>query len=330
MARCQALLQRGEWVDDYTVRNPSLQADPKALQWTHRRDGDADIFFLSNVLDSAFTTVVRIPSAARLPEVWLPDTGEEPEETLWRYNGSTMEVALHFDEFQSCFIVLRKPADSTASGANDEAFAAALRRETSVPAASSLPVGRPWTLRFPEGWDAPSEVTLDSLSPWNEHADAGIRYFSGTATYETTFKMKRLDRKARYVLDLGVVKNLAQVEVNGLPVAHLWKKPFRCDVTKYLKRGTNTLKIAVTNLWPNRMIGDEQWPDDLQWGNDDPKSKPMSGMFLRSIPDWLRQGLPRPSEHRKTVVSIKFFGKDSPLLPSGLLGPVRLRTFTNE
>ena len=227
---------------------------------------------------------------------------------------------------------MREPMDGETSRAKNEAFAAALQQGMKLTPAitSALPVQGPWTLRFPAGWDAPSAVTLDSLTPWNEHPHAGIRYFSGTATYENTIRLKRIDRKARYVLDLGTVKNLAQVTLNGQPVAHLWKKPFRCDITPYLRKGDNTLQIAVTNLWPNRMIGDEQWPDDLEWGSDDPSSQPMAGMFLRNIPDWLREGKPRPSEHRKTVVSTKFFSKESPLLPSGLLGPIRICVMGNS
>ena len=329
MARCQALLQRGEWVEDFSSKGTSLKCDQVELQWTRRRDGDADIYFLSNPLDSAFTAVMKIASTARLPELWLPDTGLQTRDVLCRCSDGSVELALHFDEYQSCFIVLREPFDSEALRMRNEAFAAALQQGLMLmpTETSSLPVEGPWTLHFPEGWDAPAEVTLDGLTPWNEHQDDGIRYFSGTATYEKTISMKRIDRKASYVLDLGVVKNLAQVTLNGQPVAHLWKKPFRCDVTPYLKKGDNKLQIAVTNLWPNRMIGDEQWPDDLEWGNDDPSSRPIAGMFLRNVPDWLRLGQPRPSEHRKTVVSTKFFSKDSPLLPSGLLGPVKISVF---
>ena len=128
-----------------------------------------------------------------------------------------------------------------------------------------------------------------------------------------------------------MVKNTAQVTLNGKSVAHLWKKPFRCDITPYIKKGDNHLEIAVTNLWPNRMIGDEQYEDDIEW--EDPfaynhaPGKPVAGQFMKRIPEWLSEGKPRPSQHRKTVVSFKFFHKDSPLLTSGLLGPVVIETF---
>ena len=169
---------------------------------------------------------------------------------------------------------------------------------------------------------------LDSLVPWNEHTDEGVKYFSGTARYTITFRQKHIDRHSRYVLDIGTVYNLARVFVNGQEVAHLWKPPFRCDVTDVLHKGKNTLEVEVTNLWPNRMIGDEQYEDDVEWGEplhyEYASGNPIVGRFMARIPDWLRLGHPRPSAKRKTVVSFKYFDKDSSLLPSGMLGPVKI------
>ena len=130
------------------------------------------------------------------------------------------------------------------------------------------------------------------------------------------------------MLCLGEVKNTARVMVNGRECAHLWKQPFRCDVTEQITNGDNTIEIEVTNLWPNRMIGDEQQPDDVEWGEPFvytyAPGNPVIGRLMKSVPQWLAEGRPRPSQGRKTVVSFKFFEKDDPLLPSGLLGPVRI------
>lgn len=337
MARCQALLQRGQWVDDYTSKTPSLRQQTKLLQWVHRRDDDADIYFLSNPADSAFYTTVTIADN-RQPEVWLPETGDKLTRLHFQLkaDGSAIDIPLHFDEHQSLFIVLRarggqQPEEQQAGKATGSAWATDWQTDekTRVYTYQYINIAGPWTLSFPEGWGAPENIVLDSLMPWNEHHEEGVRYFSGTATYEKTLRLKRLDRDARYVLELGTVKNLAQVSVNGLPVAHLWKKPFRCDITPYLKKGRNVLHIAVTNLWPNRMIGDELWEDDVEWDQsfsyDYAPGKPSVGCFMKRVPQWLKLGLPRPSAHRRTVVSFKYFTKDSPLLPSGLLGPVVLK-----
>ena len=97
----------------------------------------------------------------------------------------------------------------------------------------------------------------------------------------------------------------------------------------YRLKGENTLHIAVTNLWPNRMIGDEQYEDDVEWSDlkifTNAPGSPAVGRFMKRVPDWLRHGAPRPSQHRKSVISFKFFEKDAPLLPSGLLGPVEIK-----
>jgi len=120
------------------------------------------------------------------------------------------------------------------------------------------------------------------------------------------------------------------VEVNGENCGTLWKPPFRVDISRTLKPGRNRLKIRITNLWPNRMIGDEHEPDDAEWGEPVQyiyaPGKPIIGRFLARVPQWLAEGKPRPSQGRYTFVSFKFFNKDSPLLPSGLLGPVTLES----
>ena len=160
--------------------------------------------------------------------------------------------------------------------------------------------------------------------PWNESTDNEIKYFSGTACYSRQLHLKSLDRRCRYILDLGEVKNLAVVRVNGKVCATLWHSPFTADITNALHGGNNTLEIDVTNLWVNRMVGDEQEPDDVEWSEPVAFGTSSIGRFMKEIPSWLRQGLPRPTK-RKTVVSMKFFDKDTPLLRSGLIGPVALQ-----
>ena len=316
-SRCQALLQRGQYADDYTIRHKSLATDATGLQWTHRRDGYTDIYFIANTLDSAYSATVKIASTGREPEIWQPENGQKCAATAWTTDGKSTAVTLHFDEHQSLFIVLRRHTKATASTQQQP-------RKHST--AHSFDITGAWQLSFPEGWGAPAEVQLDSLIAWNEHRDEGVRYFSGTATYKKTIRLN--DSKARYTLDLGDVKNTARVIVNGKECAHLWKKPFRCDITDAVKKGDNTIEIEVTNLWPNRMIGDEQLPDDIEWGKPFIYSyapgSPEIGRPMKSAPDWLTKGETRPQQGRKTVVSFKFFKKTDPLLPSGLLGPVKI------
>ncbi len=190
-------------------------------------------------------------------------------------------------------------------------------RRVEVPAVPApIDLAGPWSLRFPPNWGAPASVTLDRLISWTDHPDAGVRYFSGTATYSKTFEVPAewLESGRIVSLDLGAVDNFATVSINGVDQGVWWKPPFAGDVTRAVKVGTNEIEVRVTNLWANRLIGDEQWPSDVEW----------DGIHLARWPQWLLDQKPRPVAERLTFTTWKHYDKDSALLPSGLLGPVRL------
>ncbi len=147
-------------------------------------------------------------------------------------------------------------------------------------------------LSFQKDRGAPSQATFDKLESYTENTDAGIKYFSGTATYTKTITADKawFTKEAELWLNLGDVKNLAEVMVNGKSLGITWKKPFRINVTNALKPGQNKLEIKVTNLWVNRLIGDVQ-----------------------------------PGVTNKiTYTTMPFYQANSKLLPSGLLGPVQI------
>ncbi len=133
---------------------------------------------------------------------------------------------------------------------------------------------------------------LIKLTSYTENNDAGIKYFSGTATYTKTINVpaNALTKGSQVWLDLGDVKNLAEVTVNGKPLGVIWKKPFRVDVTHAVKAGANKVEIKVVNLWVNRLIGDAQ-----------------------------------PGVTNKiTYTAMPFYQANAKLQPSGLLGPVKI------
>jgi hypothetical protein len=154
----------------------------------------------------------------------------------------------------------------------------------------------PWDVRFPPKWGAPEQITLAHLASLSDSTNSGVRYFSGTATYTKVFDwlpaVGSAKQKVETWLDLGEVQVMAQVKLNGHDLGILWKPPFCVEVTGALRAGRNTLEIRVANLWPNRMIGDAALPE----------------------------------AERFTWSSYEPFDKDSPLLKSGLLGPVNLST----
>ena len=148
----------------------------------------------------------------------------------------------------------------------------------------------PWKVTFPPNWGAPASITLDSLSSWSNNSDEGVKYFSGTATYTKTIDAPAswLKHGAHIWLDLGEVDNLAEITVNGKPLGVIWHTPYRVDVTSALHAGSNELSIKVTNAWVNRLIGDQQ-----------------------------------PNVTKKyTFTDIKPYRAKTPLVQSGLIGPV--------
>jgi hypothetical protein len=173
-----------------------------------------------------------------------------------------------------------------------------------------------WELRFPPDQGAPEQVQFDRLMSWSAHADEGVRHFSGTVTYLKTIEIpaEMLSPNHRLFLDLGEVQVMAEAKLNGRDLGVLWKPPFRVDITGAARGGSNALEIRVVNLLVNRMIGDEQLGEDSD-------RKPNG--TLRQWPEWLQAGGPSPTG-RQTFSTWRLWKKDSPLLVSGLLGPVRV------
>jgi len=249
-------------------------AADSALLFVHRKTADAEIYYVTNRKDRAEPTTLSFPITGKAPEWWDAATGTV------RPLGYTVEIgrtaiALTFNPYQSGFVVFRKAGPASL----------AITQPVRAPVAA---LTGPWTVTFQPGRGAPDSVVLPQLADWSKSADAGVRYFSGTATYRQTFKLPAKPAKG-LVLDLGEVRELAEVIVNGKSAGILWKPPYRADLTGLAKPGINTLEVRVTNLWVNRLIGDAQ-----------PGAKPI------------------------TFTALKTYRADAPLRPSGLMGPVTL------
>jgi hypothetical protein len=182
-------------------------------------------------------------------------------------------------------------------------------------------LGGPWQVAFPPNLGAPATVVFDKLVSWPDRPEDGIRHFSGTAAYTKEFDLPAAlfgDGRELF-LDLGAVEAIASVKLNGKGLPTLWKPPFRANVDGIAKSGANRIEVRVTNLWPNRMIGDAGLPDDMEWQNSG-----KGGTLAATWPEWLVKGLPRPSGRIAFCTRGNVYGKNDPLLPSGLLGPVRV------
>ena len=175
-----------------------------------------------------------------------------------------------------------------------------------------------WSVKFQPERGAPAKAEFDQLISWDQHTDPGIRYFSGTAIYTLDFDVPQdyLNDNQEVWIDLGEIAVIAEVRLNGKDMGVLWNKPYRLEISNTLSPGTNTLEIDVTNLWVNRLIGDEQYPEDFER---------IEGKYLNKWPDWLNDVQQRPESSRVSFATWKHWDKDDELLPSGLIGPVTLR-----
>jgi len=188
-------------------------------------------------------------------------------------------------------------------------------------------ISSPWRVIFPPDLGAPGEIRLPALMSLHRHADDGVKYFSGTATYLNTFQVAEelIAAGRKLYLDLGRVEILAEVRVNGTDLGIHWTQPYRVDITDVVHVGENSLEVRVTNLWPNRLIGDEQFPPENEYERGGTQFGASGGQIVR-IPDWYSRGEPKPRGDRIAFTTYQHYFSDSPLLESGLVGPVRLRS----
>jgi hypothetical protein len=260
---------------DFEYTKP--QSDTNLL-FVHRKLANGEIYWVDSRNDRAQTLDASFRVTGKTPELWHADTGKI-ETASYSIAGGRTTVSLRLDPYDAVFVVFRGPA-------------AAPSRKLPVPVETQVAaIDGSWDVSFQPDRGAPAKVTLDKLSSWSESADAGVKYFSGTGTYTKSVQAPAgwFRAGAQLWLDLGDVKNLAEVSVNGKPLGIVWKTPFRVNVTGALKPGANTVQIKVTNLWVNRIVGDLQ-----------------------------------PGAKKYTFTAQQFYQADSPLLPSGLMGPVQL------
>jgi hypothetical protein len=315
-----------------------------------RQDGETHLFFVANLKPEPAAITASFRVTGMQPELWDAETGSMELAPLWRENGTHTEVEISLGSAKSVFVIFRSPlaaADhlaaieaegewkltGTATGppvisartnvSGTAVFASGKRAAFELKPAAAVPVTGPWTVDLSPAVGEPGKIELPELESLSESADPAVKYFSGTATYRTTVEVEPdwIGSGKRIELDLGDVRDLATVRVNGEPIGVIWHAPFVRDITRALKPGQNTLEIAVANTWHNRLVGDEQFPPDFEIGLD--RGADM-GRAITAYPDWFVKNLPRPEKNRLAFVNWFYHRSDTPLLPSGLLGPIRL------
>ena len=312
LQRCDALLQWGEIAtNNFSVESAAEGVKLKSL---HRGDGKADVYFVANLARTNGAAKCAFGVTGKPPELWNPVTGEMRQLPQFEVKGGKTILPLQFAAAESCFIVFRQPVSRPARSTGSKNFPA---RQTVGE------ISGPWQVAFDPKWGGPKQVTFDKLEDWTQRAEPGIKFYSGTAIYTKTFDLpgsKRTAKEANLFLDLGTVHALAEVRLNGKNLGVVWTAPWRVDISPAVKAKGNQLEIKVTNVWANRLIGDEPQPADCVFGRGDEGF----GGPLKTFPSWLVHGTPRPSSGRFTFTTWNYFTRNSPLAPSGLLGPVTL------
>jgi hypothetical protein len=312
--------------------------DDSEVDYIHRtikyRSEKIDIYFVANFKDRWENLECKFRAETKAPEVWSPESGEIHDLAIYNDKNGQITCPLSLPPHGSVFVVFRKkshdnyitgisrgavslfplidkqehtnlPLDieylgenkfqvrSSESGQYTLAFKNGKSIDIDFPGMSELHIIKnPWVLKFPSGWGAPDSIMVPKLMSWTEFSNPGIMYFSGTATYSTSFNLSdtSLHTDDEYYLDLGIVMDIAQISINQQKLPVKWKPPYRAKITPCLTTGLNHITVKVTNLWPNRLIGDQ---------------------FL-------------PPAERLTFTNIGKFTRDSSLLESGLMGPVKI------
>ena len=263
---------------DFEYTKP--QSNTEVL-YVHRKLPGSDIYWVNSRSDKVENIDATFRVSGMVPQIWHPETGKT-EAASYKIEGGRTTVSLHLTPNDAVFVVFQSPATKT---------------YVTLPAKTEKEIETiegPWNVAFQRDRGAPATATFNNLASYTENTDTGIKYFSGTARYTKTITVpaNAFEKGTQLWIDLGAVKDLAEVVVNGKSLGIVWKKPFRVEATSALKAGKNTVEIKVTNLWVNRLIGDQQ-----------------------------------PGTKQKiTYTTMPFYKADSPLLPSGLLGPVMIET----
>ncbi|HPA18856.1 MAG TPA: glycosyl hydrolase [Verrucomicrobiae bacterium] len=272
---------------------PDFEAkDAPAIDYIHRREGETDIYFVSSPSEVIVDANCLFRVTGKAPELWDPVHGTIRDLPCWSALDGRTEVPIRFEPYGAMFIVFRKPTVPPPPPSDTQNFPTWR---------TSQEISGPWRVTFDPALRGPGEVEFPNLVSWTSRPEEGIRFYSGTATYRTIFSfvpdrgtregtLTAKSERSRVCIDLGNVHELAEIRLNKKSLGILWSIPFRADVTGALREGRNDLEIDVVNFWPNRVIGDASLPE------------------------------PR----RLTTTNIRKLTPETPLVESGLLGPVTL------
>jgi hypothetical protein len=256
--------------------------EDRTIHYGHRTMGDTDIYFLTNQTGERERVTPEFRVKGKQPELWEAVTGSIRILPAFEQKEKSTAVPLLLEPYESVFVVFR---DESAPAVTSQ-----LSANYPEPEEVTRLTG-PWKVTFDASQRGPAEpVQFDTLKDWTTSSDPRIRYYSGTAVYTIPFELDQPSAEDHLFLDLGRVTAMARVTLNGHPAGGIWTAPYRCDITRLVKQGTNEVTIEVVNTWVNRLIGDQHLPKN----------------------------------ERATWCTVNPYKATSPLQPSGLMGPVKI------
>jgi hypothetical protein len=258
-------------------------SDNDTALYIHRKLNDGDLYFVSNQTNRELFITPQFRVMGKIPELWDPVTTSSRNLPSYNQNGNVTSVPLKLDAFGSAFIVFRK------QGSN----ASPVQLSANYPDPQKVDqIQTPWVVNFDaKRWGPVNPVIFDKLTDWALSAEDSIKHYSGTAVYHNSFKISKIIKGQHVFLDLGTVRAMAKVKINGVEAGGVWTAPYRLDISSYIKKGNNIIEVALVNTWVNRLVGD----------------------------------LGLPADQRKTWSSVNPYNANSPLESSGLMGPVTIQ-----
>ncbi|WP_418262555.1 glycosyl hydrolase [Flavobacterium faecale] len=323
----------------------------ESSDFIHRKTATEDIYFIYNPQDSTKIMQCTFNVNGKIPELWNPMTGEIVKLAQFESLNGKTKVAIPLKSLESTFVVFRENTNNCISViptsenkllgkysfdknntlqvevANNGSYTTKLSdgkvwnlEVNDIP--EPITISGEWTVQFrkEDGYEA--QVKFPHLTDWKDHAIDSIKHYSGTAIYRKSFSIdgNQLKSGTKFYLNLGKVSIAAKVYLNGKDLGVSWIAPFEIDITQALQKGTNDLVIEVTNLWTNRLIGDEYLPDTSGYKKE-----------ANEMPKWYTDNEPQPVSERRTFTVFNFYKKEESkkLVSSGLLGPVQIKVVRN-
>ena len=256
-----------------------ISGNNKDLKFVHRSISDGEIYWVTNLSKDTKDITASFRTTGKKPVIWNADDASTEPVSYEMVDGRT-NVRMNLTQHRSVFVIFTEDTDVA------KVELPKTGEETMVE------INTPWSVKFQQGRGVPETATFNQLASLTESSEPGIKYFSGAVTYSNIFKLKKKEIRSKdsVILDLGDVKDLAEVTVNGKNLGVFWNAPFKVDITKAVRNGENTIEVKVINMWHNRLVGDVQ-----------------------------------PGVTKKiTYTQMEFFKPEEPLLPAGLLGPVKV------